>query len=87
MREPRLRSLYPFTSHWWMSFRVSPDACRLDGPWVRALGGGRFSVTGVRYPDRVDVDYDVTEAVRVCVAELDRLGIPSPSPSRGPACP
>ncbi|GGN23248.1 hypothetical protein GCM10011609_75880 [Lentzea pudingi] len=85
MREPRLRRLYPFTSHWWMSFKVAPDAHRWDGPWVRALGDGRFSVTGVRYPDRVDVDYDAAEAVRVCVAELDRLGVPSPSP--GSACP
>jgi hypothetical protein len=87
MREPRLRRTYPFTSHWWMSFRVAPDEYRLAGPWVRAVGGGRLSVTEARKPEHDDVDYDAAEAVRVCLAELDRLGVPSPEEfrSQGPA--
>ncbi|MGW6448730.1 DUF6193 family natural product biosynthesis protein [Lentzea sp. NPDC055074] len=84
MREPRLRPLYPFMSHWWMSFKVAPTAYRMGGPWVRALGGGRFSVTEVRYPDRVDVEYDAADAVRVCVAELERLGVLSPEELTSP---
>ncbi|MET9230492.1 DUF6193 family natural product biosynthesis protein [Lentzea sp. NPDC003310] len=79
MRHPRLRPLYPFTSHWWMSFRVAPHAYRLGGPWVRALGGGRFAVTADRQRDH-EVDYDAAAAVRVVAAELDRLGVPSPPP-------
>ncbi|GLY49648.1 DUF6193 family natural product biosynthesis protein [Lentzea sp. NBRC 102530] len=73
MREPRLRRLHPFTSHWWMSFRVAPREHRLGGPWVRAVGGGRFSVTEARKPHHDG--HDAAEAVRACVAELDRLGV------------
>ncbi|MFD6155328.1 DUF6193 family natural product biosynthesis protein [Nocardia sp. NPDC060256] len=77
MLEPRLRRMFPFTTLWWMSFRPTADEYRVPGPWVRSAGDGRFTVV----PDKrvePDITYDAAEAVRVCVAEMDRLGVPSP---------
>ena len=77
MREPRLRRMYPFTSLFWMSFRPTADEYRVPGPWVRPAADGRFTVVGDRRVEP-DITYDAAEAVRVCVAEMDRLGVPSP---------
>ncbi|MEU7139696.1 DUF6193 family natural product biosynthesis protein [Nocardia sp. NPDC046473] len=77
MLEPRLRRMFPFRSLYWMSFRPTADEYRVPGPWVRSAGDGRFTVV----PDRrvePDIAYDAAEAARVCVAEMDRLGVPSP---------
>ncbi|MFC9435729.1 DUF6193 family natural product biosynthesis protein [Nocardia sp. NPDC057030] len=76
MREPRLRRMYPFTSMWWMSFRPTADEYRVPGPWVRSAGDGRFTVVADRRVEP-DITYDAAEAVRVCLAEMDRLGVPS----------
>jgi hypothetical protein len=78
MREPRLREMFPFTSMWWMSFRPTADEFRVPGPWVRAAGGGRFTVMVDRRVEP-EIDYDAAEAVQVCVAEMDRLGVPRPA--------
>jgi hypothetical protein len=76
MREPRLRRMFPFRALWGMSFRPTADEYRVPGPWVRTADGGRFTVTahGQVNPG---IAYDAEEAVRVCVAEMDRLGVPS----------
>ncbi|MET9626779.1 DUF6193 family natural product biosynthesis protein [Lentzea sp. NPDC006480] len=81
MREPRLRRMFPFTSMYWMSFRPTADEYRVPGPWVRSVGDGRFTVTENRRVE-ADVTYDAAEAVRVCMTEMDRLGIPSPEDLR-----
>ncbi|WIX98148.1 DUF6193 family natural product biosynthesis protein [Amycolatopsis mongoliensis] len=81
MREPRLRRMYPFTSMFWMSFRPTADEYRVPGPWVRSAGDGRVTVVGDRRVDP-DVIYVAAEAVRVCLAEMDRLGVPSPEEFR-----
>jgi hypothetical protein len=48
--EPRLRALYPFTSHLDLGFRRSvPDASSRALAWVRPFTGGRYLVAG---PDR-----------------------------------
>ncbi|MFF1608088.1 DUF6193 family natural product biosynthesis protein [Amycolatopsis sp. NPDC058278] len=78
MREPRLRRMYPFTSMYWMSFRPTADEYRVPGPWVRSARDGRFTVVAKDRREEPDVTYDAAEAVRVCVAEMDRLGVPSP---------
>jgi Family of unknown function (DUF6193) len=85
MREPRLREMFPFTSMWWMSFRPTADEFRVLGPWVRAVGDGRFTVVVDRRIEP-EIDYDAAEAVQVCVAEMDRLGVVRPpSEHRRPA--
>lgn len=81
MREPRLRRMYPFTSLYWMSFRPTADEYRVPGPWVRSAGDGRFTVVEHRRVEP-DITYDAAEAVQVCVAEMDRLGVPSPEELR-----
>jgi hypothetical protein len=79
MCEPRLRRMFPFTSLYWMSFRPTADEYWVPGPWVRSVGEGRFTVTeSRRLKAEADVTYGAAEAVRVCVAEMDRLGVPSP---------
>lgn len=85
MREPRLRRMYPFQSMWWMSFRPTADEYRVPGPWVRSVAGGRFTVVEDRRT-KPEITYDAAEAVRVCLAEMDRLGVQSPDDlrSRGP---
>lgn len=77
MREPRLRRMYPFTSMFWMSFRPTADEYWVPGPWVRSAGDGRFTVVPEERweePGEPGVTYDAAEAVRVCLAEMDRLG-------------
>ncbi|MFJ8960804.1 DUF6193 family natural product biosynthesis protein [Lentzea sp. NPDC102401] len=81
MREPRLRRMYPFKSMWWMSFRPTADEYWVPGPWVRPAGDGRFTVAESRQVEP-EVTYDAAEAVRVCLAEMDRLGVPSPEELR-----
>jgi hypothetical protein len=83
MREPRLREMFPFTSMWWMSFRPTADEFRVPGPWVRAAGDGRFTVVVDRRVEPV-IDYDAAEAVQVCVAEMDRLGVVRPPSEHRP---
>lgn len=77
MREPRLRRMYPFRALLWMSFRPTADEYWVPGPWVRPAGDGRFTVVANRR-EEPRVAYEAAEAVRVCVAEMDRLGVPSP---------
>ncbi|SFR20194.1 hypothetical protein SAMN04488564_105153 [Lentzea waywayandensis] len=77
MREPRLRRMYPFKSLWWMSFRPTADEYWVPGPWVRPVGDGRVTVVEDRRVEP-EVTYAADEAVRVCLAEMDRLGVPSP---------
>jgi hypothetical protein len=77
MREPRLRRMFPFMSTFWMSFRPTADEYRVPGPWVRPAGDGRFTVVEDRRV-KPDITYDAVEAVGVCLAEMDRLGVPSP---------
>ncbi|WP_410620803.1 DUF6193 family natural product biosynthesis protein [Amycolatopsis sp. cmx-8-4] len=81
MREPRLRRMFPFTSMYWMSFRPTADEYRVPGPWVRSAGDRRFIVVEDR---RVDpgITHDATEAVRMCLTVMDRLGVPSPEELR-----
>lgn len=64
-----------------MSFRPTADEYRVPGTWVRSAGDGRFTIVVDR---RVapDITYDPAEAVRVCLAEMDRLGVPSPEQLR-----
>jgi hypothetical protein len=81
MREPRLRRMYPFTSLYWMSFRPTADEYRVPGPWVRSVGDGQFTVTEKRRLEP-GITYDAAEAARVCVAEMNRLGVPSPEDLR-----
>lgn len=81
MREPRLRRMYPFTSMFWMSFRPTADEYRVPGPWVRSAGDGRFTVVEDRRV-KPDITYDAAEAVRVCLAEMNRLCVPSPEELR-----
>lgn len=76
MREPRLRRMYPFRSVWGMSFRPTADSYRVPGPWVRPADEGRVKVTEYGQ-EKPGVTYDPAEAVRVCMAEMDRLGVPS----------
>ncbi|UOX85862.1 DUF6193 family natural product biosynthesis protein [Amycolatopsis sp. FBCC-B4732] len=73
MREPRLRRMHPFTSLFRMSFRPTADEYRVPGPWVRSVGDGRFTVVANRR-EEPDIAYGAVEAVRVCLAEVDRLG-------------
>jgi hypothetical protein len=77
MTEPRLRRMYPFTSMYWMSFRPTADEYWVPGPWVRAVGDGRFTIVEDRRVEP-DTTYDAAEAVRVCLTEMNRLGVPSP---------
>ncbi|MBO3743997.1 DUF6193 family natural product biosynthesis protein [Actinoplanes flavus] len=45
--EPRLRALYPFTSHFDLGFRRSvPDGQSRALGWVRPVGNGRYLVAG-----------------------------------------
>ncbi|MEU3649128.1 DUF6193 family natural product biosynthesis protein [Lentzea sp. NPDC034063] len=81
MREPRLRRMYPFKSMWWMSFRPTSDEYPVPGPWVRPAGAGRFTVAESRQVTP-EITYDAAEAVRVCLTEMDRLGVPSPEDLR-----
>lgn len=81
MREPRLRRMYPFRSMYWISFRPTADEYRVPGPWVRSAGDGRFTVVEDRLAEP-DVTYNAADAVRVCLAEMDRLGVPSPEELR-----
>ncbi len=81
MREPRLRRMFPFTSMYWMSFRPTADEYRVPGPWVRSVGDGRFTV-GEDRGAKPAITYDAAEAVRVCLAEMKRLGVPSPEELR-----
>ncbi|MDX8144905.1 DUF6193 family natural product biosynthesis protein [Lentzea sp. BCCO 10_0061] len=87
MREPRLRRMYPFKSMWWMSFRPTADEYWVPGPWVRSVAGGRFTVAENRQVEP-EITYDAAEAVRMCLAEMTRLGVPSPEElrSRGAEC-
>ncbi|MFG1647177.1 DUF6193 family natural product biosynthesis protein [Amycolatopsis sp. NPDC049252] len=71
MREPRLRRMYPAKSVNTLSFRPTAAPSRVRGPWVRPAGGGRFEVCE-RRGEEPAVTYDAAEAVRVCVAVLDR---------------
>lgn len=77
MGEPRLRRMFPFRSMFWMSFRPTADEYWVPGPWVRSAGDGRFTVVEHRHVEP-EITYDAAEAVRVCLAEMDRLGVPSP---------
>ncbi len=81
MREARLRRMFPFRSMYWMSFRPTVNEYWVPGPWVRAVGNGRFTVVEDRRVEPA-VTYDAVEAVQVCVAEIDRLGVPSPEQFR-----
>ncbi|MBP2320403.1 hypothetical protein JOF56_000788 [Kibdelosporangium banguiense] len=76
MTEPQLRRMYPFMSMYWMSFRPTADEYRVPGPWVRAVGDGRFTIVEDRRVEP-DITFDAGEAVRVCLTEMDRLGVPS----------
>ncbi|MFC0540506.1 DUF6193 family natural product biosynthesis protein [Kutzneria chonburiensis] len=78
LTEPRLRCMFPFTSMWWMSFRPTADEFRVPGPWVRAVGNGRFTVVPQDRRIEPEIDYGPAEAVQVCVVEMDRLGVPRP---------
>ncbi|MFJ1767349.1 DUF6193 family natural product biosynthesis protein [Amycolatopsis sp. NPDC088138] len=71
MREPRLRRMYPVKSVTTMSFRPTAEPSRVSGPWVRPAGGGRYQVFERRGEDPA-VTCEAAEAVRVCVAALDR---------------
>ncbi|MFB9685964.1 DUF6193 family natural product biosynthesis protein [Amycolatopsis plumensis] len=73
MREPRLRRMYPVTSVMMMSFQPAADERRVPGLWVRAAGGGRVTVFTKGRWEEPDT-YDAAEAVRACLAEIDRLG-------------
>lgn len=81
MEEPRLRRMFPSVSVSGMSFRQISGEYRVSGPWVQAVGNGRYTVTedGQVKPG---LTYDAAEAVQVCVAEMDRLGVPSPEDLR-----
>jgi hypothetical protein len=81
MREPRLRRMYPFKSMWWMSFRPTADEYWVPGPWVRPAGDGRFTVAGSRQVEP-EITYAAAEAVRVRLAGMKRLGVPSPEDLR-----
>lgn len=74
MGETRLRRMFPFTSMFWMSFRPTADEYWVPGPWVRSAGDGRVTVVADRRVEP-DVTYGPAEAVRVCVGEMDRLGV------------
>jgi hypothetical protein len=76
MREPRLRRMCPFTSMWWMSFRPTADEYLVPGPWVRSAHNGRYGV-GDRWEEPT-ADHDAETAVRLVLAELDRLAVPGP---------
>ena len=68
MAEPRLRALYPFTSHDMLGFRRGPYPSRALGVRVSPERDGSFTV---RYPERQDVKVPDAEAA---VAEvLNRL--------------
>ncbi|MEU8895727.1 DUF6193 family natural product biosynthesis protein [Nocardia sp. NPDC048505] len=81
MEVPRLRRMYPFTSLSWMSFRPTADEYRVPGPWVRSVGDGWFTVNADQRV-KPELTYDADAAVRVCVAEMNRLGVPSPEELR-----
>jgi len=78
MREPRLRRMYPFTSMAWMSFRPTADEYEVPGPWVRSAGDGRFVVEPEDRDSESGTAYDAAGAVRMCLVEMERLGVPSP---------
>jgi hypothetical protein len=89
MKEPRLRSMYPFVQMGWMSFRPTADEFLVPGPWVLGLGqdDGRFKVCsehGDRWHGEPIAVCDAETAVRLCVAEMDRLGVPRPEELRSP---
>jgi hypothetical protein len=81
MQEPRLRRMYPFRSMYWMSFRPTAVEYRVPGPWVRSAGDGRFTVVEDQRAEP-GITYEAAEAVRVCVAEMNRLGVPPPEELR-----
>ncbi|MFC0434784.1 DUF6193 family natural product biosynthesis protein [Kutzneria buriramensis] len=77
MREPRLRRMCPFTSMWWMSFRPTADEYLVPGPWVRSAHNGRYTVV-VNRREEPTIDHDAETAVRLVLAEMDRIGVPGP---------
>jgi hypothetical protein len=85
MREPRPRRKVPFPSMYWMSFRPTADEYWGTGPWVQSAGNGRFTAVQHR---RVEpgITYDAAETARVCLAAMDRLGVPSPGELRSQEC-
>jgi len=50
-------------------------------PRVWAVAGGRFTV-GENRSVEPDITYAAAEAVQVCLAEMERLGVPSPEDLR-----
>lgn len=85
MNEPRLRCMFPFTSMGWLGVRPTADEFMVPGPWVYKNGDGRFKVcSGSRdrwFGEPLAV-CDAEAAIRVFVAEMDRLGIPRPGDLR-----
>ncbi|MEV6602970.1 DUF6193 family natural product biosynthesis protein [Kutzneria sp. NPDC051319] len=83
MNEPRLRCMYPFVQMGWLSFRPTADEFHVPGPWVLGLGqdDGQFKVcsgSGDRWHGEPIAICDAETAVRLCVTEMDRLGVPRP---------
>ncbi|MFI9384604.1 DUF6193 family natural product biosynthesis protein [Kutzneria sp. NPDC052558] len=81
MNEPRLRRMYPFTQMGWLSFRPTADEFHVPGPWVERVGDNRFKVCSIsadRWHGEPIAECDAETAVRVCVAEMNRLGVPGP---------
>lgn len=88
-KEPRLRRMYPFTSMGWLGFRPTANEFYVPGPWVERGGDGRFKICSTSW-DRwygggpIAVG-EAETAVRVVVAEMDRLGVPKPEDLRSPS--
>ncbi|EWM12269.1 DUF6193 family natural product biosynthesis protein [Kutzneria sp. 744] len=90
MNEPRLRTMYPFVQMGWMSFRPTVDEFLVPGPWVSGSrqDDGVFKVCSVdrdRWHGEPLAVGDAETAVRVVVAEMDRLGVPRPEDLRSPS--
>ncbi|MCY0918637.1 MULTISPECIES: DUF6193 family natural product biosynthesis protein [unclassified Streptomyces] len=70
-KEPRLRRLYPFTSHWtlWFSSRTSPPF-NVGVPAVEPLADGRFRVRGPRMTNVIGEADTAEAAIALVVAQL-----------------
>ena len=78
MREPLLRRLEPMLAANRLWFRSSGERA---GPTV-VSAGGRYTVLGEHR--EVNAEGDAEAAIRVCVAEMDRPGVPGSDELRSP---
>lgn len=63
----------------WQMYRAHEP--RDFGEFVEAVGDGRYTATASRR-EEPGITYGAAEAVQVCVAEMNRLGVPSPEDLR-----